>query len=271
MALCCCQLLPVSLYLQFKLSRGKGVLGQSVTLSLGSEMPRDLWRLNLLIRALGPGYLAVFHLRWSQSQIADPIISCHSGGILWQKAQKQEHEKLPGKGAETGPRYMFFSMISGDRVCSRVLSFPCPHLSLYLPKNLFSVEIRKTHFPSVFLPWLLLRTYIVCSAIFTSVLSILILSHPGKKIQELLELIRLTIKLTVCFDCLFMFVFNVRRVTLIYHLSSLNISSWCYAALCLEHMKSLKPIRTTDYLIHHFYLQCLVSCLIQSTFTINIP
>lgn len=63
-ALYCCQLLPVFLYLQFKPSKRKGVLGQSITFSLGSKMPRDFWRLNVLVRALGTGSLAIFHLKW---------------------------------------------------------------------------------------------------------------------------------------------------------------------------------------------------------------
>lgn len=162
----------------------------------------------MLVRALGTGSLAIFHLKWFQSQIADPIISCQSGGIMWQKSYQQEPKKLPGidKGLRQTLGMCPFLRFQGTNytLSSRVLSFPCP--------------------------------------------------HPDKKIQELWELIRFSTKLAVCFDCLFIFVFNVRTVTPISHLSSLNISSWCCAALCLEHVKRLKPIRTTDYLLFIIFI-----------------
>lgn len=123
-------------------------------------------------------------------------------------------------------------MISWDKVClsSRVQLFPDHSwTSLGLPKYLFSFEIKKTYFPYVFLTWIPSKSS-YHSFFFSSVLSILLLSHPDEKIWQLCKLNRLSIKLAICFwlfICLYLFLTSEQLLTS--HLSSRNVSPWCCA------------------------------------------
>ena len=111
---------------------------------------------------------------------------------------------------------------------SRVQLFPVHGWkSLGLPKYLFSIDIKKTPFPCVFLTWVPSKNS-YHSFFFSSVLSMLLLSHPDEKIWELCQLNRLGIKLAnllSLFICLYSFLISEQLRTS--HLSTPNVSSCC--------------------------------------------
>lgn len=143
-------------------------------------------------------------------------------------ATRAEGAARCGYGVNTAARSVYFLTISWDKVCCVLQSsaFPCPRLEEFRPPQiLVFFDIKKTPFPCVFLTWVPSKNS-YHSFFFSSVLSMLLLSHPDEKTWELCQLNRLGIKLEnlfLLFICLYLFLISEQLRTS--HLSTLNVSS----------------------------------------------